>query len=123
MRVDRRGEGAREHTGSSLETGNQNIEDRSIRPSTNESGDYGVQRLIESDLIGIVLADLERIFEANDAFLRMVGYSRDDLQRGLLRWPAMTPLTPYIPAKSSSPSASRIPGISCLRTQVSSAGS
>jgi PAS domain S-box-containing protein len=31
------------------------------------------------------------ITDANDAFLRMTGYSRDDLAKGLLRWDRMTP--------------------------------
>jgi PAS domain S-box-containing protein len=36
--------------------------------------------------------DLEgRILDANEAFLHMVGYSRDDLVSGGLRWTAMTP--------------------------------
>jgi PAS domain-containing protein len=33
-----------------------------------------------------------RIFEASDAFLRIVGYDRDDLTSGRLRWMDLTPL-------------------------------
>ncbi len=51
-----------------------------------------IRRLIDSDVIGIIMWDLEgRILEANEAFLRMVGYSRDDLLSGGLRWKALTP--------------------------------
>ncbi|MGO9082919.1 MAG: hypothetical protein ACLQDY_28480 [Streptosporangiaceae bacterium] len=32
-----------------------------------------VRRLVESSLIGVVTASLDGIFEANDAFLRLVG--------------------------------------------------
>jgi PAS domain S-box-containing protein len=32
-----------------------------------------------------------RIIDANDAFLRMVGYGREDLAAGLLRWTELTP--------------------------------
>ncbi len=48
--------------------------------------------LVESNIIGIVLADLNgNITEANDAFLQMVGYTRQDLQSRNLRWEEMTP--------------------------------
>jgi PAS domain S-box-containing protein len=51
-----------------------------------------IRRLVDSDIIGIIMWDLEgRIIEANEAFLHMVGYSRDDLVSGGLRWSAMTP--------------------------------
>src|SRR6185437_6786721 len=49
-------------------------------------------RLVESNIIGIITADLSgEVLEANDAFLRMVGYTRQDLQLGLVRWSDMTP--------------------------------
>jgi PAS domain S-box-containing protein len=47
--------------------------------------------LFESDIIGILWADTNQILDANDAFLRMVGYSREDLKAGRVRWPSMTP--------------------------------
>jgi PAS domain S-box-containing protein len=48
--------------------------------------------LVDSNIIGIIMWDLEgRILEANEAFLRMIGYSRDDLVSGDLRWTALTP--------------------------------
>jgi PAS domain S-box-containing protein len=51
-----------------------------------------VRRLIDSNLIGITLGELDgRILDANDALLRMVGYTRHDLAEGRLRWDAMTP--------------------------------
>ncbi len=51
-----------------------------------------IRRLIDSKIIGIVFFDFEyRIFDANDAFLDMVGYTRDDLLSGRLRWTEMTP--------------------------------
>jgi PAS domain S-box-containing protein len=49
-------------------------------------------RLVESNVIGVITAELAGVVtEANDAFLRMLGYSRDDLSRGLVRWDKMTP--------------------------------
>jgi two-component system cell cycle sensor histidine kinase/response regulator CckA len=50
------------------------------------------RRLAESGLVGIIVAESSgRILEANDAFLNMVGYSRDELAAGLLNWANLTP--------------------------------
>ncbi|OUJ71379.1 PAS domain-containing protein [Hymenobacter crusticola] len=55
--------------------------------------DLHLGRLLESDLIGIVFwnLDTQRITEANNAFLSIVGYSREDLQAGHISWKQMTP--------------------------------
>jgi PAS domain S-box-containing protein len=45
----------------------------------------------ESTIAGIVSGEFDYIPEANDAFLELVGYSREDLQAGLLNWPDLTP--------------------------------
>ncbi len=45
----------------------------------------------ESTIAGIVSGEFDRISEANDAFLDLVGYSREDLIAGKLRWPELTP--------------------------------
>ena len=45
----------------------------------------------ESTIPGIVSGEFDRVPEANDAFLKMVGYSREDLAAGRLRWPDLTP--------------------------------
>src|SRR3984957_10275466 len=51
-----------------------------------------IRRLVDADIIGIIMWDLEgRILDANEAFLHMVGYSREDLVSGDLRWTALTP--------------------------------
>ena len=42
-----------------------------------------IQRLVDSNIIGIFIWDFDgRILEANDEFLRMVGYDREDLLAG-----------------------------------------
>ncbi len=48
------------------------------------------QRLVEANIIGIVVEDTERIIEANDAFLRLLGYTREDLLAGRLRRDTLT---------------------------------
>ena len=45
----------------------------------------------KSAIPGIVSGEFDRIPEANDVFLELVGYSREDLQEGRLRWPDLTP--------------------------------
>ena len=51
-----------------------------------------VRRLVDSNIIGICIFDLDRrIIEANDAFLSIVGYSRDDVISGRLSFTGLTP--------------------------------
>jgi len=42
-------------------------------------------------IAGIVSGEFDRTPEVNDAFLDLVGYTRDDLLSGRLRWPDLTP--------------------------------
>ena len=49
-------------------------------------------RLAESGLLGILVCDLVgNIREANDSFLEMVGYTREEVMSGVVRWADMTP--------------------------------
>src|SRR5258705_3566376 len=51
-----------------------------------------IRRLVDSNIIGIFVWDFEgRILEANDEFLRMVNYDREDLVSGRIRWADLTP--------------------------------
>ena len=45
----------------------------------------------ESTIAGVVSGEFDRIPEVNDAFLELVGYSRDDSAAGRLNWPDLTP--------------------------------
>ena len=50
------------------------------------------RRLWESDLMGIGIPDRFGGFrESNDEFLRIVGYTREDMKAGRVRWDTMTP--------------------------------
>jgi PAS domain S-box-containing protein len=50
------------------------------------------RRLAESNIIGIIFANFNgQITEANDIFLKMLGYSREELKAGQIRWDQMTP--------------------------------
>ncbi len=51
-----------------------------------------IRRLVESNIIGVFFGDFDgRILEANDAFLRIVGYDREDLAAGRINWKDLTP--------------------------------
>jgi PAS domain S-box-containing protein len=51
-----------------------------------------IRRLFKANIIGILVWDIKgRILEANDAFLHMLGYDREDLASGRLCWTDLTP--------------------------------
>jgi PAS domain S-box-containing protein len=50
-----------------------------------------IRRLVDANIIGIVVWNAEGdIIEANDAFLRMLGYTQEDVVSGRLRWRDLT---------------------------------
>lgn len=52
-----------------------------------------IRRLVDANIIGIVIWDVEgRILEANDAFLRMLGYEREDIVCNRVSWRDLTPI-------------------------------
>jgi PAS domain S-box-containing protein len=54
--------------------------------------DERIRRLVDANVIGVVISELDgQILESNDAFLKMVGYSRGDLVSGRIRWADLTP--------------------------------
>jgi PAS domain S-box-containing protein len=52
-----------------------------------------LRRLFDSSVVGVIFWNLQtsKITDANEAFLAMVGYSREDLEAGRLDFRAMTP--------------------------------
>ena len=57
-----------------------------------EEREAKIRRLVDANIVGIFIWNLEgEIIEANDAFLHMVGYRREDLGSGHLRWTDLTP--------------------------------
>lgn len=51
-----------------------------------------IRRLVEANVVGIVMFTLDgAITDANDAFLQMLQYGRDDLASGRMRWADLTP--------------------------------
>ncbi len=50
------------------------------------------KKFVNSNVIGIVIADLNwKIIDVNTAFLNMLGYSREELDKGFLNWNKITP--------------------------------
>jgi PAS domain S-box-containing protein len=50
-----------------------------------------IRHLVDANIIGIFTWNLDKIVEANEALLHMLGYSREDLDSGRLRWADLTP--------------------------------
>ncbi len=65
------------------------IEQRKQAEAERDRTNVRFRRLFEANLIGVLFSDLYGgIQDANDAFLKMTGYAREDLP---LRWDTMTP--------------------------------
>jgi PAS domain S-box-containing protein len=51
-----------------------------------------LRRFVEANIVGIVISDpAGNIIDANDYYLRLVGYSREELAQGKLNWRSITP--------------------------------
>jgi PAS domain S-box-containing protein len=62
------------------------------RASDLQEREAKIRRLVDSNIIGISIWDVDgRIVEANDAWLDIGGYGREDLAAGRIRWTEMTP--------------------------------
>lgn len=54
--------------------------------------DGRIRRLVDANIIGVLVSNSDsQIIECNDAFLKMVGYTREELIDGCLHWRTMTP--------------------------------
>jgi PAS domain S-box-containing protein len=69
----------------------QDINKRKCQEEALRQSQARARRLIDANIIGIVISDMDHIFEANDAFLEIVGYTREDLAARRINWIDMTP--------------------------------
>lgn len=69
----------------------QDISERKRQEAALRQSQARAGRLIDANIIGVVISDMDHIFEANDAFLEIVGYTREDLAARRINWIAMTP--------------------------------
>jgi PAS domain S-box-containing protein len=68
------------------------LTERKRAQQTLHEDEVKIRRLFDANIIGIEFWDFEgRVLEANDAFLRMVGYDRDDLIAGRVHRDSLTP--------------------------------
>src|SRR5882762_9304168 len=68
------------------------VTDRKRAEEALRENDAKIRRLVDSNIIGIFIWNFDgRILEANDEFLRMVSYDREDLVSGRIRWAELTP--------------------------------
>jgi PAS domain S-box-containing protein len=76
-----------------------------------QQSENSLRRLVESNLIGIVISNaVGAIVRANDAFLSLTGYDRQDLAGGKLTFNALAPRQGHGPAPSASvPAAGDLP--------------
>jgi PAS domain S-box-containing protein len=65
-------------------------EQRRVQKALRESNAL-LGRLREANALGVIVSSEQRIHEANDAFLDLIGYSRDDLEAGRLSYQSITP--------------------------------
>ena len=63
-----------------------------VAVATLRTSEQRFRRLFEANIIGIAFSDFSgQEIEANDAFLDLIGYTREDLQAGRVHWNMMTP--------------------------------
>lgn len=76
-----------------LEQHNQTLEAQvQERMTALRESESRFRRLFESNVVGVVCADFSgNVTDANELFLSMVGYTRDELLLGQVRWDKMTP--------------------------------
>jgi len=78
---------------SPLETEEGTLVSGAVRDITErKTAEEKIRRLVDANILGIIIWNLEGVIvEANEAFLRMVQYGREDLVSGPVRWTDLTP--------------------------------
>lgn len=58
-----------------------------------QNSEMRFSRLAESNIIGVIVTDMNNgfIIEANDAFLKMIGYTQEDFSANKINWRQITP--------------------------------
>jgi PAS domain S-box-containing protein len=59
--------------------------------STSVEKETQLRYLADANIVGVMIADTDRVIDANDHYLRVTGYTRTDVDDGLVRWRDMTP--------------------------------
>lgn len=70
----------------------QDISDRKQAEIALQKSEERFRRIFYSNVAGMIFADFQgRIIDANDCFLDMIGYTREELETGKIDWLGMTP--------------------------------
>lgn|GEM_PF-297080 len=71
----------------------RDITEQKVSREALERSEARLRRVFESNVVGMIQWDLDRslILDANETFLRMTGYTRDDVAAGRLNFRDMTP--------------------------------
>ncbi|AIE73946.1 diguanylate cyclase [Synechocystis sp. CS-94] len=68
------------------------ISDRKMAEIASRESEARFRNLFESNIVGMFFASNQgQILDANDRFLKMIGFSRQELDIGLVRWDELTP--------------------------------
>ncbi|MDZ7965605.1 MAG: PAS domain S-box protein [Nostoc sp. DedSLP03] len=77
-----------------------------------QNSEMRFSRLAESNIIGVIVTNMNNgcIIEANDAFLKMIGYTREDFSANQINWREITP-PEYLPLSERSVEEVKTTGI------------
>lgn len=88
----------------------QDITERKQAATALADNEARLRGFVESNVVGILYGDIYgNIFKANDELLRIVGYTREDLDAGRLHWMNITP-PEYLPIDERSIAQARATG-------------
>ncbi len=89
----------------------QEITELKKAQARSQESDERFQSFFNANLLGVLFGDVEGgIHAANDEFLRIVGYSREELEAGQLRWTDITP-PEYLPLDAERIAEAQIHGV------------
>jgi PAS domain S-box-containing protein len=79
----------------------RDITDRKQAEAIIQQSEARFRRIVDSNMIGIFFSNKDgQITDANDAFLTLVGYGRDELGLGQMNWRNMTPIERRVRAET-----------------------